>query len=112
MTLDTIAKTYNVGRINFIKIDVDGFEGKVIRGARQTLKAYRPVLFFEISPSLMANNGDDANELIDTLLKLGFVLKRTPRNWSLTPTPSWRRSESVLGQRAGYTADILRPALG
>jgi FkbM family methyltransferase len=101
LTLDTITKTYNVGCIDFIKIDVDGFEGKVIRGARQTLKAYRPVLFFEISPSLMANNGDDANELIDTLLKLGYALKTD----AAEPVPDPEAFLAKIG--VGFSVNVL-----
>lgn len=35
--------------LNFIKIDVEGFEEKVIRGLKKTLSKYRPVVFFEWS---------------------------------------------------------------
>jgi len=78
-TLDTLAKTNNIGHIDFVKLDVDGFEGKVIRGARQTLAQDHPLLFFEISPSLMRANGDDADELIATLLDLGYELQTDRR---------------------------------
>ncbi len=106
LTLDTIAQTYNVGRIDFIKIDVDGFEGKVIRGARQTLEAYHPVLFFEISPSLMANNGDDSIELVGTLLKLGYTLKTE----AAEPVPDIDAFLAKVG--VGVTVNMLATPAG
>lgn len=33
--------------VDFIKIDTEGFEGKVLQGARRTLNTCRPVVFFE-----------------------------------------------------------------
>lgn len=38
----------DVGRVGFLKIDVEGFEKNVIRGAEETIRAYRPVLLVEI----------------------------------------------------------------
>ena len=44
---------------NFIKIDTDGFDFKVLRGANNTLKTYKPVIFFEWDKiHLQAQNED------------------------------------------------------
>ena len=42
--LDDFLAEAGVGRVNFIKLDVDGFEFKVLLGARKTLEAHRPVM--------------------------------------------------------------------
>jgi FkbM family methyltransferase len=73
-TLDTVLARSGVDRVDFIKMDVDGFEGKVIRGARQTLARHRPILFFELTPAAMRDNGDDPVELLATLTGLGYRL--------------------------------------
>ena len=73
-TLDTVMKAHGVERVDFVKMDVDGFEGKVIRGAHETLTKYRPILFFEITPSAMRANGDDPADLIRTLTSLAYNL--------------------------------------
>jgi FkbM family methyltransferase len=56
-TLDTTMKMNGVDRVDFVKMDVDGFEGKVIRGARETLTKHHPILFFEVTPSPLRTNG-------------------------------------------------------
>jgi len=40
--------------VDFIKIDVEGYEGHVLHGAQRTLRRYHPTLFVEIHPALIA----------------------------------------------------------
>lgn len=42
-TLDS----YGLSTVDFIKIDVEGLEGEVIRGATSTIRASKPVILFE-----------------------------------------------------------------
>ena len=37
----------NLPGLDFLKIDVEGAEGLVIEGAAETIKKYRPIIFFE-----------------------------------------------------------------
>lgn len=46
-TLDNFIKDNPVSKINFIKIDVEGMEYEVIRGAIETIKKFKPVLYYE-----------------------------------------------------------------
>jgi FkbM family methyltransferase len=43
ITLDSL----NLPGLDFIKIDVEGAEGLVIQGGAETIKKYKPVIFFE-----------------------------------------------------------------
>ena len=54
-TMDEYAKSKDIDTISFIKIDVDGFELQVLKGAKETLQAFRPVLLIEISDSDLAD---------------------------------------------------------
>ena len=45
-TLDS----FNLKDIDFIKIDVDGFEFRVLRGAKATIRNYSPVINIEMKP--------------------------------------------------------------
>lgn len=76
ITLDTLVAREQIKHVDFIKMDVDGFEAKIIKGAIQTLSAPRPpLLLMEINPSGIAQNGDDPYEMIDALKKLGYTFR-------------------------------------
>ncbi|WNL45632.1 FkbM family methyltransferase [Dyella sp. BiH032] len=47
--LDNVAGLLNLDAIDFIKIDVEGFEGSVIKGGTRTLKKFRPVVALELN---------------------------------------------------------------
>ena len=50
ITLDHYAREHALRRVDFIKIDVEGMELAVMKGARQTLLQLRPLLYFETLP--------------------------------------------------------------
>ncbi|MDR2777344.1 MAG: FkbM family methyltransferase [Rickettsiales bacterium] len=56
-------------KIDFIKIDVEGFEEDVLLGAKETLKKYSPIIFIEIFPDKF----DRVNRLLDSL---GYRLEK------------------------------------
>jgi len=47
--MDEVVNSLNISRVDFIKIDVEGFEGNVLRGAEQTLANYRPIVTLELN---------------------------------------------------------------
>ena len=68
--IDAIAHTQ---RIRFIKIDVEGFEPHVIRGAARTLTEHAPVILTEFFPrSLRAIGGITGPDYVAMLEKLGY----------------------------------------
>lgn len=72
--LDSLVVECDLPRVDFIKMDVDGYEGKVLRGARTVLATWKPTMVFEISPGAMAERGDSAIELVAELQHLGYRL--------------------------------------
>ena len=48
--LDAIVKESKLGRVDVIKIDVEGAEFEVLKGTAQTLDDYHPVLIIELEP--------------------------------------------------------------
>lgn len=47
--MDDVLKSLSISKVNFIKIDVEGFEGHVLRGAKQTLTACKPIVVMELN---------------------------------------------------------------
>jgi len=72
--LDTLVSELVLERVDLIKIDVDGHEGRVLRGALGTLERFRPTVFFELTPSAVEKNGDSVAELLGSLHALGYTI--------------------------------------
>ncbi len=52
---------------NFIKIDVEGCELKVLKGAEKTIEKSRPKMVVEINKSALQRQGSTSNEVLDWL---------------------------------------------
>lgn len=55
-----------------IKIDVEGFEGEVLRGAAETLRRLRPALLVELHLSFLADRGVSPGDLLQPLVAEGY----------------------------------------
>jgi hypothetical protein len=71
-TLDNIVKEYNITRIDFIKLDVDGFEYSVLSGGEKTLKKFKPTILMELAPYLFKNQKNEFIQMIELYKKLGY----------------------------------------
>lgn len=56
-TLDDLAATCGLTRVDLVKIDTDGHELEVLKGAVQILKRLRPAVVFEVGIYLMGERG-------------------------------------------------------
>lgn len=76
-TLDTFCKEKQIKRINFLKIDVEGFEKSVLQGARGLLKTNKiDALSFEISQIPLEGSGVKPKEIFDALDAHGYEAYR------------------------------------
>jgi FkbM family methyltransferase len=66
-TLDNYCAAHGVTRLDFIKVDVEGAEHLVFRGAERTLERLRPTIIFEF-------NEESGAESYRLLEKLGYGL--------------------------------------
>lgn len=51
-------------RLDFMKIDAEGFELKILRGAANALHTYRPKLLVEINTARLAENGANVFDIL------------------------------------------------
>jgi FkbM family methyltransferase len=73
VTLDEYVRAKDVARIDLIKVDVEGHEFKVLQGAVETLRAFRPVIIMELGISLLAEAGDSLEAVVSFLSALGYA---------------------------------------
>lgn len=66
-TLDEFVSSKQIEKIDFIKIDVEGFENYVINGAKQTLKKFKPMLFVEIDNRYLIPKNTSEKKLLTQL---------------------------------------------
>ena len=62
--IDSVLREYRVRRLDLMKLDVEGAEPWLLRGADRTLRKIRPVLLFEVSEPSLRNMGSSAEELL------------------------------------------------
>lgn len=73
-TLDGLVAELGLARVDLIKLDVDGNELPVLRGALATLEKHHPVVVFELAPYLLEERGDSPSDLPQLFLGLGYHL--------------------------------------
>jgi hypothetical protein len=74
VTLDTFCDAQRLPRVDLIKIDVEGSEVALLRGAERTIQRFRPVLMIEVNPSTLQNFGYTARDLIEAIGRHGYRL--------------------------------------
>ena len=72
ITLRNFIKKNKIKKIDFIKLDVDGYELDVLRSGKDFLKKYKPIIFIEIAPYLYKEFGYSYIDLIDYIHGLGY----------------------------------------
>jgi len=68
----TIDHELPTGDVDLLKVDTDGFDGKVLVGARQLLERSRPAVIFEWHPLLCEATGNDDLLAFDALTEVGY----------------------------------------
>ena len=107
VTLDAFAA--DLPRIDFIKLDVDGHEARVLRGARAALGRFRPTMIVELAPYTLddAPGGDALDELLELLREARYVLTELG---SARRLPDRTRELRALIPDGGGVNAIARPA--
>jgi FkbM family methyltransferase len=69
---DVLAEVAPHRKVGLMKVDVEGFEAQVFRGAWEVVEEHLPVIFTEFSPSRMERAGENAGALLERLCTLGY----------------------------------------
>ncbi len=72
LKLDEFIKEEKLKDIDFIKLDVDGYELDVLNSGKEFFKNNRPIIFIEIAPYLYPEFGYTVFELINFMKKFNY----------------------------------------
>lgn len=84
VTLDSFVKAQSIQHLDLIKVDIEGCEARLIRGAIETIKRFHPTILMELNPEALAKFSSSASDLVASLTGLGYKLCR-PRWYGLAP---------------------------
>lgn len=74
-TLTAIPDNLKLPVPDYIKIDAEGWEVKVLGGCRKTIEKHKPIVFCEINRGALERNGNTPEEIFMFFDKLGYTTK-------------------------------------
>jgi len=85
------------GNVSLLKIDVEGCEPEVLRGAREIIKESQPVIWFEQNPEALQRQGHSIDEVRDLIAELGYhVVRFYPDGSSWNGSPDQKSQCDIL----------------
>ena len=104
VTLDALLAERQWPAVSLIKIDVQGAEARVLSGAGEALRRFRPALFLEVDDEALRAMKADAGTLLHELEAQGYRIHRILKNHISAPM---RIEEAVAMTVGGRYADFL-----
>lgn len=75
ITLDDFVRENGIEKLDLIKIDIEGFELRALKGALNTIQKFKPILFVELDDRLQEEQGASAKGLVSFIRSLGYNLQ-------------------------------------
>lgn len=100
-TLDGLVEKERLQKVDFIKLDVDGYEIEVLRGAQNVLKKFKPTIIFEHAPYSLEEMGYPPDGLIKSLTESGYLFT------DLDGRPFGRHGSSVPDVPVGSSVNVI-----
>jgi FkbM family methyltransferase len=71
-TLDRFCEEQGIQRLDFLKVDIEGFEPRLLKGGRKSLERFKPTMLIELNTTTLARAGSSVEELLGMLRSLGY----------------------------------------
>jgi FkbM family methyltransferase len=73
-TLDAFCENQRLTNVSLIKVDVEGAELALLKGAEQTIRRFRPILMIEVNPATLQRSGHTGLDVIEAIGRHGYRL--------------------------------------
>lgn len=107
-TLDELVNELKLDKVNALKLDVDGNEYSVLKGAGKTLGKFHPVIFMELAPYVF-HDGADFDGLIALLDSYGYQLTHISNGKQIPSDPAQIREMVPVGGSINVIAASAHP---
>ncbi len=95
-SLDSLVAGAGLARIDLIKIDVEGSEIRVLRGARKTLSRFKPPIVLEFhAHTLRAYESASVFDLYKAVRDLGYQMKVLCQDGRIIPVTDFGQMEEI-----------------
>lgn len=74
--LDTFVVKQQIQKIDFIKMDVEGFEMNVLKGAENSIRKFKPLLFIELDNNNLKKGNSSSKDLVSWLEDLNYHITK------------------------------------
>jgi FkbM family methyltransferase len=101
-SLDSVLTELADRQVQLVKLDVDGFECDVLRGATTLLRDVRPIFVMELAPYVLEERGTSLEELLSYFVPNGYAFY-DERTYKPLP-PSARELHRMISDGAGINA--------
>jgi FkbM family methyltransferase len=71
-SFDKLTESLKINKIDLIKIDTDGYDGKILKGAENSLRMFKPMVIFEWHPILCKQAETDFYQHFRVLQRNGY----------------------------------------
>ena len=87
ITLDSYCEANGIEKLDFMKVDVEGMELQVFKGAERALKRFKPTIYFEtLSRFSSGPEADNFDRIEAYLVSLGYTMNKLHADGSVTPS--------------------------
>ena len=76
----TTLDSFNLSRLDFLKVDVEGCEVRVLRGGAKSIEKFRPMMLIELNPDALRDFGDSSQGVLDLLHQWGYRITTPTRH--------------------------------
>lgn len=98
------------GPIRLVKIDVEGYEANVLDGMQRLLAEDRPYVVLEVNPELLTPAGHRPADVLERLVRHGYVLHRLEEPAGLLDGGRVRLVPMEVGTEVGFCDVLASPA--